>query len=43
MKMPNKQQRNFISFSELAYGPLELDFRRVPGHFAMQVVRNNRN
>ena len=29
MENVNKQRRNFISFSELEYGPLEFKFRRV--------------
>ena len=28
----NKQRRNFISLSELEYGPLEFNFRRVRVH-----------
>ena len=35
VKMSNKRRRNFISFSELAYGPMELDFRRVCVHLTM--------
>ena len=30
--MVNKQLRNFISLSELGYGPLKFSFRRVPLH-----------
>ena len=35
VKMPNKQWWNYISFSKLAYGPMELDFRRVRVHLTM--------
>ena len=38
----NKQRRNFISLSELAYGPLEFNFRRVRLHLTTYVGRNSR-
>ena len=41
MENVNKQQRNIISLSELGYGPLEFNFRRVRLHFTKYVGRNN--
>ena len=32
MEDVNKQRRNFISLSELGYGPLKFSFRRVRLH-----------
>ena len=34
MKNVNKQRRNFISLSELEYGPLEFKFRRIRVHLS---------
>ena len=39
----NKRRRNFISLSELEYGPLKFNFRRVCLHFTKEVGRNNKN
>ena len=41
MENVNKQQRNLNSRSELGYGPLEFNFRRVRLHFTKYVGRNN--
>ena len=41
MEDVNKQRRNFISLSELGYGPLEFNFRRVRLHLTKKVGRNN--
>ena len=41
MENVNKQHRNLISLSELGYGPLEFNFRRVRLHFTKYVGRNN--
>ena len=41
MEQVNKQQQNFISLSELEYGPLEFKFRRVRLHSTKFVSRNN--
>ena len=43
MENVNKQRRNFISLSELEYGPLEFKFRRVRVHMTKLVDRNNRD
>ena len=37
MKNVNKQRRNFISLSELEYGPLEFIFRRTRVHLSKLV------
>ena len=42
MEVVNKQRRNFISLSELEYGPLKFSFRRVRLPLTKQVGRNNR-
>ena len=42
MEDVNKQRRNFISLSELEYGPLKFSFRRVRLQLTKQVGRNNR-
>ena len=41
MENINKQQRDLNSRSELGYGPLEFNFRRVRLHFTKYVGRNN--
>ena len=38
MENVNKQRRNFISLSELGYGPLEFNFRRVRFHLRSKWV-----
>ena len=43
MENVNKQRRNFISLSELEYGPLEFIFWRVRVHLIKLVGRNNRD
>ena len=42
MENVNKQRRNFISFSELKYGPLKFSFSRVRLQLTKEVGRNNR-
>ena len=41
MECVNKQRRNFISLSELGYGPSEFNSRRVRLHLTKEVDRNN--
>ena len=36
MEDVNKQRRNFISLSELGYGPLKFSFRRVRLHLTKE-------
>ena len=42
MENVNKQRRNFISVSELKYGPLKFSFSRVRLQLKKEVVRNDR-
>ena len=42
MENVNKQGRNFISVSELKYGPLKFSFRRVRLQLTKEVGTNNR-
>ena len=42
MEDVNKQRRNFISVSELKYGPLKFSFRRVGLQLTKELGRNNR-
>ena len=42
MEDVNKQRRNFISVSELEFGPLKFSFRRVRLQLTKYVGRNNR-
>ena len=41
MEDVNKQRRNFISLSELGYGPLKFSFRRVRLHLTKKLGTNN--